>query len=99
MSGLMSNRTGRDTWWGEKQKRWKEVLARTGGAPMLLRRTVESLGALRERRHLEEARTLLAQHPVEEARQAMGQTLERLEQDVALRERSMAEVSTWLKRQ
>ncbi|HSP79428.1 MAG TPA: hypothetical protein VLQ93_12910, partial [Myxococcaceae bacterium] len=82
---------------GEMQRRWKDVLARTGGAPMLLRRVVESLGALREREHLEEAKALLSAQPVEAARQAMEQTLERLSQDVALRERAMSEVSTWMK--
>ncbi|PTL83050.1 M1 family metallopeptidase [Vitiosangium sp. GDMCC 1.1324] len=99
ITGLMSNRTGRDAWWADTQKRWKDVLARTGGAPMLLRRVVEAMGALRERKQLDEARKLLTAQPVEEAKQAMGQTLERLEQDVALRERAMPEVSTWLKRQ
>jgi puromycin-sensitive aminopeptidase len=98
-SGLMGNRTGRDAWWAETRKRWKDVLARTGGAPMLLRRVVESMGALRERKQLEEARKLLAANPVEEAKQAMSQTLEKLEQDVALRERAMPEVSAWLKKQ
>jgi puromycin-sensitive aminopeptidase len=93
--GLMGNRTGRDAWWAEMQKRWKDVLARTGGAPMLLRRVVESLGALRERQQLDEARKLLAAHPVEEAKQATEQTLERVSQDVALRERAMPEVSAW----
>jgi puromycin-sensitive aminopeptidase len=66
---------------------------------MLLRRMVESLGALRERKQLDEARSLLTKSPVEEAKQATEQTLERLAQDVALRERAMPEVSTWLKRQ
>jgi puromycin-sensitive aminopeptidase len=62
---------------------------------MLLRRVVESLGALRERQQLDEARKLLAAHPVEEAKQATEQTLERVSQDVALRERAMPEVSAW----
>ncbi len=95
--GLLSNRTGRDKWWGELQGRWRDVVARTGGASMLLRRVVESLGLLRERKHLEEAKALLSAQPVEAARQAMEQTLERLSQDVALRERAMSEVSAWMK--
>ncbi|WNG51126.1 M1 family metallopeptidase [Archangium minus] len=99
MMGLMSNRTGRDAWWAETQKRWEDVLGRTGRAPMLLRRVVESMGALRERKQLDEVRKLLTTHPVEEAKQATEQTLERLEQDVALRERALSEVSAWLKRQ
>ena len=64
---------------------------------MLLRRVVEALGNLRERRHLDEARAFLAAHPVPEAQQAMAQTLERLPQDVALRERLVPEVSVWLR--
>jgi puromycin-sensitive aminopeptidase len=97
--GLMGNRTGRDAWWAELQTRWQDVLGRTGRAPMLVRRVVESMGALRERKQLDDARKLLAGSPVEEAKQATEQTLERLEQDVALRERVMPEVSAWLQRQ
>jgi puromycin-sensitive aminopeptidase len=99
LNGLLGNRTGRDAWWALMQKRWKDVVGRTGGAPMLLRRVVEALGSLRDRRQLEEAQALLKAHPVTEAQQAMAQTLERLSQDVALRERAGPEVSTWLKRQ
>jgi puromycin-sensitive aminopeptidase len=97
--GMMANRTGRDTWWAETQKRWQDVLGRTGRAPMLLRRVVESMGALRESKQLDEARKLLTSSPVDEAKQATEQTLEKLAQDVALRERAMPEVSAWLKRQ
>ena len=57
------------------------------------------MGALRERKQYEEAKALLQAHPVDEAHQAMAQTLERLSQDVALRERAGPEVVTWLKRQ
>jgi puromycin-sensitive aminopeptidase len=99
LNGLLGNRTGRDAWWAEMQKRWKDVVARTGGAPMLLRRVVEALGLLRERKQLEEAKALLQANPVTEAHQAMAQTLERLSQDVALRERAGPEVVAWLKRQ
>ena len=99
VTGLMGNRTGRDAWWTEMQTRWQDVLGRTGRAPMLVRRVVESMGSLRERKQLDEARKLLGGSPVEEAKQATEQTLERLEQDVALRERAMPEVSAWLQRQ
>ena len=57
------------------------------------------MGALRERKQLEEVKALLQAHPVEEAKQAMAQTLERLSQDVALRERTGADVVGWIKRQ
>jgi len=42
---------------------WKDVVVRTGGAAMLLRREVEALGALRNRKQLEEAKALLQAHP------------------------------------
>jgi puromycin-sensitive aminopeptidase len=99
LSGLMVNRTGRDAWWADVQKRWKDVVARTGGAPMLLRRVVEALGTLRTRGQLEQVQALLQAHPVGEAQQAMKQTLERLSQDVALREREGPGVVEWLKHQ
>ncbi|XXF78777.1 M1 family metallopeptidase [Myxococcaceae bacterium GXIMD 01537] len=99
VSGLLGNRAGREAWWARTQRQWKDVLGRTGGAPMLLRRIVESLGALRTRQQLDEVKALLQAHPVGEAQQAMAQTLERLAQDVALRERAMPDVVAWLKRQ
>jgi puromycin-sensitive aminopeptidase len=99
VSGLLGNRTGREVWWEQMRTRWKDVVARTGGAPMLLRRIVESMGLLRTREHLEQMKALLQSHPIPEAQQATAQTLERLAQDVALRERCAPEVSAWLKKQ
>ncbi|WP_342376860.1 M1 family metallopeptidase [Myxococcus stipitatus] len=99
VSGLLANRTGRDAWWARMRKQWKDVIARTGGAPMLLRRIVESLGMLRTREELEAVKALLKDHPINEAQQATAQTLERLAQDVELLERCGPEVSAWLKRQ
>ncbi len=95
--GLLANREARDASWRLLQERWTDVLARTGGAPMLVRRVVEALGNLHTRAHLEEVRAFLAQHTVPEAQQAVAQTLERLGQDVALRERLRPEVASWLK--
>ena len=95
--GLLANREARDDGWRLLQERWGDVLARTGGAPMLVRRVVEALGNLHTRAHLEQVRRFLANHPVPEAQQAVAQTLERLGQDVALRERLQPEVTAWLK--
>jgi puromycin-sensitive aminopeptidase len=97
-TGLLGNRTGRDAWWAQLQKRWKDLVSRTGAAPMLLRRVVEGLGLLRTREQLEQMKALLQANPIPEAQQATAQTLERLTQDVALRERVAPEVSAWLKR-
>ncbi len=95
--GLLANREARDEGWRLLQERWGDVLARTGGAPMLLRRVVEALGNLHTEVHLEQVRRFLASHPVPEAQQAVAQTLERLGQDVALRQRLQPEVAAWLK--
>jgi puromycin-sensitive aminopeptidase len=54
------------------------------------------MGALVDRKQLEEAEAFLAAHPMEEAAQAIAQTLERLRQDVALRERTRDAVGRWL---
>jgi puromycin-sensitive aminopeptidase len=64
---------------------------------MLLRRLVEALGNLTERRQLEEVELFLGSHPIEPARQAIAQTLERMRTDVALREKLTPQVSAWLK--
>ena len=68
------------------RERWDEV-RKKADSPMLLRRLVEALGNLPERRHLEQVEKFLAAHPIDGARQAIAQTLERLKMDVALRER------------
>jgi puromycin-sensitive aminopeptidase len=75
---------------------WDAVVAHVAGAPMLLRRLVEAIGQLPERHHLEEAEALLAAHPVEAAKQAAAQTLERMRQDVELHERIRPAVAKWL---
>jgi puromycin-sensitive aminopeptidase len=95
--GLLANRVGREGTWKLLRDRWSAVVEKTAQAPMLLRRVVEALGNLRERRHLDEARAFLEAHPVPEAQQAVAQTLERLAQDVAVRERLVPEVSVWLR--
>ncbi|BDG07929.1 M1 family metallopeptidase [Anaeromyxobacter paludicola] len=96
MATLLGNRSAREAFWVELQARFEEVRLTTAGAPMLLRRVIEALGALPERRHLDEATTLLQIHPVEAARQAAAQTLERMRQDVELRERTQAAIGRWL---
>ncbi len=96
VGGLLGNRAAREGFWTALRDRWDRVAARIGGAPMLLRRVVEAMGQLPERRHLEEAEAFLAAHPLEPARQAIAQTLERMRQDVGLRERALGAVGAWL---
>ena len=94
---LLANRATRDPFFATMQNRWPDVLTRTGNAPMLLRRVIEAMGGLIERSHLNAVRAFLKAHPVDAAKQATDQTLERLEQDVVLRERTMAPLGAWLK--
>ncbi len=93
---LLGNPAARELAWARLRAGWEAVHARLAAAPMLLRRIIEAIGALVERRHLEEAEAFLAAHPVEEARQATAQTLERLRQDVDLRERTQRAIGRWL---
>jgi puromycin-sensitive aminopeptidase len=93
---LLGNRTAREPFWARLRGDWEVLHGRLKAAPMLLRRVVEAMGALVERRHLEEAERFLAAHPLDEARQATAQTLERLRQDVALRERTQRSIGAWL---
>jgi len=93
---LLSNRAIREPAWELVRTRWPEV-HKKADSPMLLRRLVESLGALPERRHLVEVEEFLAAHPIEGARQAIAQTLERLRMDVALRERLVPQVGAFLR--
>lgn len=94
---LLGNRATRDAAWKLLRGRWDEVRAK-GDSPMILRRLVEALGALIERNHLEEVGAFLAAHPIESARQASAQTMERLRMDVELRERLIPEMMAFLRR-
>jgi puromycin-sensitive aminopeptidase len=98
VGALLGNRAAREPAWARVRADWDRLRGRLGQAPMLLRRVVEAMGALVERRHLQEAEAFLGAHPVDEARQAIAQTLERLRQDVELRERTAAGIGGWLAR-
>jgi puromycin-sensitive aminopeptidase len=95
---LLGNRVAREPAWARLRRSWDPLYGRVKGAPMLIRRLIEAIGALVERRHLDEAEAFLASHPLEEARQAIAQTLERLRQEVSLRERAGESLSRWLRR-
>jgi puromycin-sensitive aminopeptidase len=95
-AGLLSNRAARQPFWARLRTGWPAVEARLAHAPMLLRRVVEAVGSLTEPQHLEEARALFTAHPVEPARAAVAQTLERLAEEVALRERCSGPIGRWL---
>jgi puromycin-sensitive aminopeptidase len=96
VGALLGNRSAREPAWTRVRADWARLHGRLAAAPMLLRRVVESIGSLVERRHLEEAEAFLAANPLEEARQATAQTLERLRQDVELRERTQRAIGRWL---
>lgn len=96
LGALLGNRAARDAIWDELRSRWNVVHARLQNAPMLLRRVVEAMAQLVERRHLDEAAAFLAARPMPEAQQAIAQTLEKLRQDVALRERAQEAIARWL---
>ena len=98
LGALLGNRVARQPAWARLRAEWEPVYGRIKGAPMLTQRVVEAMGALVDRRHLAEAEAFLAEHPLEEARRAIAQTLERLRQEVALRERSQEVLSRWLSR-
>jgi puromycin-sensitive aminopeptidase len=97
LAALLANPAAREATWALLRERWDDVLAKATGAPAILRRIVEAIRALPERRHLEEARRFLAERPVESARQATAQTLEGMAQDVALRERLRPAIRAWLR--
>jgi puromycin-sensitive aminopeptidase len=96
LSVLLGNPATREGAWRLLRERWSDVHAKAD-SPMLLRRLVEALGGLTERQQLEEVERFIAEHPIESAKQAIAQTLERMRTDVALRERLIPQVSSWLR--
>ena len=96
--GIMGNRAAASGFWRLLRERFDVFRERVAEAPLMLRRVVEALGSLTERRDLEEMEAFFADHPVPAARQAIAQTLERLRLDVALWERIGPAVGAWLAR-
>jgi puromycin-sensitive aminopeptidase len=96
VSVLLSNRTTRESTFAMIRDRWADTRAKAN-SPMILRRLVESLAALPERRHYDEVRTFLDAHPIDGAKQAIAQTLERMQMDVALRDRILPRIGAWLR--
>ncbi len=93
---LLGNRATRDETFAMIRDRWAETRTKAD-SPMILRRLVEALGALPERRHFDEVRGFLEAHPIEGARQAIAQTLERMRMDTAMRDRILPKVGAWLR--
>jgi puromycin-sensitive aminopeptidase len=92
---LLGNRATREATFRLIRDRWTETRAKAD-SPMILRRLVEGLAALPERRHLDEVRAFLKAHPIDGAAQATAQTLERMQMDAALRDRIIGPVGSWL---
>jgi hypothetical protein len=92
---LLGNRATREAAFRLIGERWTETRAKAD-SPMILRRLVESMATLPERRHLDEVRTFLATHPIDGAKQATAQTLERMQMDADLRDRILGPVGVWL---
>ena len=92
---LLGNRATREAAFRLIGDRWTETRAKAD-SPMILRRLVESMATLPERRHLDEVRTFLATHPIDGAKQATAQTLERMQMDADLRDRILGPVGAWL---
>ena len=93
---LLGNRATREPAFALIRDRWNETRAKAD-SPMILRRLVEALATLPERRHLDEVRAFLAAHPLDGAKQAIAQTLERMQMDVGLRDRILPRVGAWLR--
>jgi puromycin-sensitive aminopeptidase len=96
MSVLLSNRATREEAFAMIRDRWTETRAKAD-SPMILRRLVEGLAALPERRHYEAVRAFLEAHPIDGAKQAIAQTLERMQMDATLRDRILPRISAWLR--
>jgi puromycin-sensitive aminopeptidase len=95
VSVLLGNRATRDAAFRLLRDRWTETRAKAD-SPMILRRLVEAMALLPERRHLDEVREFLELHPIEGAAQAIAQTLERMQMDEALRDRLLSPIGIWL---
>jgi puromycin-sensitive aminopeptidase len=96
VSGLLANQVGRESFWRTLQDNWGAVLARAGNTPIIVRQVVDALGQLSERRQLDELVALLETNPMPGMQQTVARTLERLTQDLALRDRVQGQLTAWL---
>jgi puromycin-sensitive aminopeptidase len=93
---LLGNRATREAAFRLLRDRWTETRAKAD-SPMILRRLVESLATLPERRHFVEVQAFLEAHPIDGTKQATAQTLERMQMDADLRDRIIVPVGAWLR--
>jgi puromycin-sensitive aminopeptidase len=93
---LLGNRATREAAFKLIRDRWAATRAKAD-SPMILRRLVETLAGLPERRHYEAVRAFLEAHPLDGAKQAIAQTLERMQMDATLRDRIVPRVGAWLR--
>ncbi|HZH02354.1 MAG TPA: M1 family metallopeptidase [Myxococcaceae bacterium] len=96
VSALLANPSSRERFWKRVRTDWGTLKERVGG-PALLRRVIYGIGQLPERKHFKEATAFLKKQKLEEARQMVAQTLERMEHAVELRERLGPQIRAWLK--
>ncbi len=96
VSVLLGNRATREATFAMIRDRWTETRAKAD-SPMILRRLVEALAGLPERRHYDAVRTFLDAHPIDGAKQAIAQTLERMQMDATLRDRVLPRITAWLR--
>jgi puromycin-sensitive aminopeptidase len=79
--------------WEQARQRWDEVLASMPG--MTRPRVVEGISALSQPEVAKDVRAFFAEHPIPEATNAVAQNLEKLDVNVALRERETPAVSEY----
>ena len=96
VSVLLGNRATREATFAMIRDRWTETRGKAD-SPMILRRLVEALAGLPERRHYDAVRTFLDAHPIDGAKQAIAQTLERMQMDATLRDRVLPRITAWLR--
>ncbi len=96
VNGLMANRQARAATFKELRERFAQVRERAGAAPMILRRIIESFGNLDARADLDAMKAFFAKTPLDDLKQSVAQTVERVEQHVELNERARPAVQRWL---
>ena len=96
VSVLLANRATREAAFAMIRDRWPETRAKAD-SPMILRRLVEALAGLPERRHSTPCARFLDAHPIDGATQAIAQTLERMQMDATLRDRILPRIGAWLR--
>ena len=96
ISSVGANPAGREIWLRFIKKNWKEIILRYGDGGHTLARLVKAISGSAIERHLRSFKTFFSAHDAPGAKRAIQQVLERMEGNIAWKERDKKAIEKFL---